>query len=77
MYIIVFSLNFLIVKELHNKRHFIVWTAKLSHHKGILTSEFGSKDLLFWKRGSAFVSTEDRKLWIPYRLIWFDGPRAL
>ena len=36
MYIIVFSLIFLAVKELSTERHFIVWTAKLNQHKGIL-----------------------------------------
>ena len=49
--------------------HFILWDAKLNQHicfKGILTSKFVSKNMLIWKRGSAFVSTEDRKLLIPY-----------
>ena len=75
MYIIVFSLNFLTVKELSAERHFIVWAAKLNQYKGILTSEFESKDMLLWKKGSCFVSTEDENLWINYRLIQFDGPR--
>ena len=46
---IVFSLNFLTVKELSTERHFIVWAAKLNqpiYFKDILISEFGSKDLL-------------------------------
>ena len=59
MYSIVFSLNFLMVKELRTERHFIVWTAKLNQCKGILTSKFGCKDLLLWIGGSVFVSTED------------------
>ena len=53
-------------------------TAKLNQHiysKGILTSKFGSKDMLLWKRVSAFVSTEDENLWILSRLMWFDGSR--
>ena len=65
MYIIVFSLNFLTLNELSTERHFIVWAAKISPHicfKGILISKFGFKDTLLWKRGSAFVSTEDRNL---------------
>ena len=64
--------------ELSTERHFIVWADKLNHHiyfKGILTSEFGSKDMLIWKRGSAFLSTEVDNLWISSRLMWFDGPR--
>ena len=72
MYIIVFSLNFLTVNELSTERHFIVWAAKLNHYiyfKGILITKFGSKDLLLWKRGSAFVSTEDENLWNYSRVI--------
>ena len=69
MYIIVFSLNFFFTaKELSTERHFIVWTAKLNQHKGILIPKFESKDMLFWKRGSSFVSTEDENLWIASRL---------
>ena len=65
MYIIVFSLNFLTVYEQTPERHFIVQTAMLNQHiyfKGFLTSKFESKDMLIWKRGSAFVSTEDKDL---------------
>ena len=66
-----FSLNFLTTKK-----HLILGAAKLNQHKGILTSKFGSKDMLHWKTGSAFVSTEDENMWIPSRLVWFDGTRA-
>ena len=62
-----FSLNFLTVNKLSKERHFIVQAAKLNQHihfKGILTSKSGSKDMLLWKRSSAFVSTEDENLWI-------------
>ena len=78
MCIIVFSLNFLTVKELSTERHFIVWAAKLNQHvyyKGILTSEFGSKDMVLWKGGSSFVFTQDKNLWIASTTIWFQGPR--
>ena len=53
-------------------------TCKLNQHicfKGILTSKFGPKDMLVWKRGSAFVYTEDENLWISSRLMWFYGIR--
>ena len=73
---IVFSLIFFTTNELTTERHFIVGTAKLNQHKGTLTSKFGSKNMLIWKRDPAFVSTEDEKLWIPSRLIWQD-PRGL
>ena len=67
------------VKKLSTERNFILWAAKLNQHvyyKGILTSEFESKDMVLWKRSSSFVSTEDENLWIHSRLIWFDGPRS-
>ena len=80
MYITVFSLNFLTVNELSTERHFIVQAAKLNqyiHIKDNLTSNCESKDMLLWQRGSAFVSIEDGNLWIPSRLMWFDGTRPL
>ena len=45
---IVLSLKFLAVKELSTERHFIIWAAKLNQneYKGIMTSEFGSKDMI-------------------------------
>ena len=79
MYITVFSLNFLAVKEISIEGHFIVCPAKLNqnaYYQYILTSEFESKDMVLWKRGSSFVSTEDENLWIHSRLIWFDGLRT-
>ena len=79
VYYCVFFEFFLTVKELSTERYFIVWAAKLNQHvyykgKGILSSKFGSKDMLLWKRD--FVSTEDENLWISSRLIWFDEPRV-
>ena len=65
MYIIVSSMNFLTLKELRTERRFIVWSAKqnqVHYYKGILTSEFGSKDMLLWKTRSSFVSTENENL---------------
>ena len=65
------------MKELSTERHFIIWAAKLNqngYHKGIMTSEFGSKNMMLWKRGSAFVFTEDETLWIASILIWYDRP---
>ena len=69
---IMFSLNYLTVKELSIERQFIVWAAKLNqpiYFKSILTPKFGSKYLLLWKRGAAFVSIEDENLWIHSRLM--------
>ena len=75
---IVFSLKFLIVKELSTEKHFIIWAAKQNQnrfHKGIMTSEFGSKDIILWKGGPSFVFTEDETLyWIVSRPVWCDLP---
>ena len=45
------------------------------YFKNIMALKFGTKDMLLCKRGSAFVFTEDGKLQIPSRLIWFDQGR--
>ena len=74
---IVFSLKFLIMKELSTERHFIIWASKLNqngYHKGIMTSKFGSKDMILW-RGSSFVFTKNETLWIVSIPIWYDRPR--
>ena len=66
------------MKELNTETHFIVWAAKLKqyvYYKGILTSKFGSKNMVHWKRGSSFVFSEDENLWIASTPIWFPGPR--
>ena len=65
------------MKELSTERHFIIWAAKLNQngfHKGIMTSGFGSKDMMLW-RGSSFVFTENETLWIVSIPIWYDRPR--
>ena len=77
MNIIVFSLNFLTLKEQNTERHFFVWAAKLNQHKGILTLKFECKVMLLWRRGSSFVFIEDENLWIKKRLMWSDGPKPL
>ena len=61
--------GFLTVNELTAEKYLIVKAAKINQHKGILTSEFGTKDMFLWKRNSSFVSTEDENLWIHSRLI--------
>ena len=67
-----FIWTFLTANELTAEEHLILGAAKLNQYmyfKGILTSKFASKDMLLWKRGSAFVSTKDENLWIPSRLM--------
>ena len=76
MYIIVFSWNFLTVNEISTERHFIVGATKLNQHvyyEDIMTSKFGSKNMLLWKRGFSFVFT-DESLWIASISIWYDEP---
>ena len=70
MHVIVFFFEFLTAE-----RHLFLGAAKLDQHKGTLTLKFGSKDMLLWKRGSDFASTEDENLWIPSRLMWLDETR--
>lgn len=45
------------------------------YFENALTSKFKYKDMLLWKGDILFVSTEDEKLWLPSRLIWFDEAR--
>ena len=66
------------MKELNTEKHFTVWAARINHHvyyyKCIMTSEFGSKDMILGKRDSSFVFTEDETLWIASIPIWYDRP---
>ena len=48
---------------------------QIIYFKNSLTPKFKSKDKLLGKRISNFVSTENEKLWIPSRLMWFDQAR--
>lgn len=63
MYITVFSLVILTDNELTDEKNFTVGAAKLTNFKGIVTLKFVSKAMLLWKRGPAFIFTEDEKLW--------------
>ena len=66
IHVIIFSFN------LTAERHLFLGAAKINRHiyfKGILSSKFEFKDRLLWKKGSAFVYTKGRNLWVPFRLI--------
>ena len=54
------------------ERHLILGTAK----KGILTLKYGLKNLMFWKGGSVFVSTDDESLRIYSIFMWFESLRS-
>ena len=34
-----------------------------------------AKDMMFWKRGSVFISTENESLRVYLRFMWFESPR--
>ena len=34
-----------------------------------------AKDMMFWKRGSVFVSTENESLKVYLGFMWFESPR--
>ena len=68
MYVMLIVLSFVFWT---GEKHLILGTAK----KGILTLKCGPKDLMFWKRGSVFVSTENESLRIYLRFMWFESPR--
>ena len=42
---------------------------QLIYFKDVLTSEWKPGHVLCWRRGFAFVSTGEEKLWIPSKLI--------
>ena len=69
LYIIMLSLNCLTAEEgaTAAKRHLNINAAGLIKHKHFVnasTSKLKSKDMLLWRRGIAFVSTENERLWI-------------
>ena len=62
------------------KRHVITNAAGLIQHtyfENALTSKLKSKNTLLWRRGFAFVSTGNERLWIHFELrkIRFDQGR--
>ena len=69
LYFIMLSLNCLNAEERARaaKRYLFINAAELIQHRyfeNTLTSKFGSKDMILWKRVSSFVFTEDETLWI-------------
>ena len=75
------SLNCLIAEERITaaKIHLIINATKvvqLTHFKNALTSKFKSKYRLLRNKGFACISTENQKLLVPSRLIWFDQART-
>ena len=76
LYAILLSLNYLIAekKTTTDKRN-AAGLIQFIYFKNALTPKFEPKDKLLGKRISIFVSTENGKLWISSRLIWFDQAR--
>ena len=74
------SLNCLHAEEgvIAAKRYLLINAAELiqdRYFENTLTSKFGCKDMILWKRDSSFVFTEDETLWIASIPIWYDRPR--
>ena len=53
------------------ERYLNLGTAK----KGSLNLKHGLKNMMFWRRGSVFASTEDGSLSMCLRSMWFESPR--
>ena len=69
LYSIMLSLNCFNAEEgaTAAKRLLFINAAELikdRYFENTLTSKFGSKDMILWKRDSSFVFTEDETLWI-------------
>ena len=82
LYAIMLSLNCLIVEEgaTAAKRLLFINATELiqdRHFENTLASKLKSKGMLLWRRDSAFVSTENERLWIhsELRKIRFDKGR--
>ena len=82
LYAIMLSLNCLNAEEgaTAAKRRLFINAAELTqdrYFENTLASKLKSKDMLLWKRGFAFVSTGNEKLWIhsELRKIIFDQGR--
>ena len=82
LYVIVLSLNCLSTEEgaTTDKRHLIISAAGIIKYicfENALTSKLKSTDMLLWRRGFVFVSTENERLWIHswLRKIKFDQRR--
>ena len=81
LYVIMLSLNCLNPEEATPaKRYLFINAAELiqdRYSENTLTSKLKSKNTLLWRRGFAFVSTGNERLWIhsELRKIWFDQGR--
>ena len=82
LYAIMFYLNCLNAEEgaTVTKRHLFINAAELTqdrYFENTLASKLKSKGMLLWRRDSAFVSTENERLWIysELRKIIFDQGR--
>ena len=69
------SLNYLIAEKTTTNNRNAARLIQFIYFKNALTQIFKSKDKLLGKRISIFVSTENEKLWISSRLMWFDQAR--
>ena len=83
LYVIMFSLNLCLNTEegaTAAKRYLLINAAELiqdRYFENTLTLSLKSKGMLLWRRDFAFVSTENKRLWIysELRIITFDQGR--
>ena len=68
LYVMLFMLFFMYWT---GERYLNLGTAK----KGSLNLKHGLKNMMFWKRGSVFVSTEKESLRVYLGFMWFESPR--
>ena len=76
LYMILLSLNRLTAEKITTAvKTNAAGLIQFIYFKNTLTPKFKPKDKLLGKRISIFVSTENKKLWILSRLMWFDQAR--
>ena len=75
IYAILLSLNYLIAEKITTDKRKAAGLIQFIHFKNALTLKFKPKYKLLGKKISIFVSTENAKLWILSRLMWFDQAR--
>ena len=75
LYVLLLSLNYLIAEKTTTDKRNAARLIQFIYFKNALTPKFEPKDKLLGKRISIFVSTENGRLWILSRLMWFDQAR--
>ena len=75
LYAVLLSLNCLTAEEITTDKKKCCWNNSIYIFKKCFDTKIYIQGQVTGKRISIFVSTENEKLWIPSRLIWFDEAR--